>query len=282
MTTQLKTVVLFGVLVAAAAAAGAAIAPGAWWIFAGVGVAMNLAMYFWSDRLVLATSGAREVLPGQLREVRGILDELTTRAGLPMPKLYLIDSVQPNAFATGRSPARAAVALTTGLLRQLDSREVRAVLAHELAHVRNRDVLLSTLAAAMASVVTAAAHIGSLFFASREDEEHGAAPLLLALVAPIAVPLVQLAISRTREFAADAEGARISGDPDALADALLRIEAAAAETPADVNPATASLYIANPLSGAEGLLQLFSTHPRVSERVRRLRAMSSAQFRPAA
>ena len=275
MNNQIKTVVLFGMLVAAAAGAGALIAPGAWWAFAVVGLAINFAMYFWSDRLVLRMSGARQVRPGELREVRGIVDELTTRAGMPSPRLYLIDDPRPNAFATGRGPSNAAVAVTSGLLERLTTREVRGVLAHELAHVQSRDVLLSTAAAALAGIVTSAAHMGALLFATRDEEESpGAAGILLALAAPIAVPLVQLAISRSREYAADERGARLSGDPDALADALLRIERASQALPeTESQPALASLYIANPLAAAEGMLHLFSTHPPVSERVRRLREM---------
>ena len=205
--------------------------------------------------------------------------ELARCAALPMPRVYIIDEAQPNAFATGRNPDHAAVAATTGIIRLLSARELRGVMAHELAHVKNRDILVSTVSATLAGAIATLANFGMFFGGQHREGEGGGNPVLAILVmifAPIAAMLIQFAISRTREFGADAGGAAISGDPHALADALARIDHYARGLPlatADANPATAQMMIINPLSGG-GLQGLFSTHPATGERIERLRAMA--------
>lgn len=273
---QLKTIALLGALSAALVGLGALIAPAQLWLFGLLAVAMNFGAYFFSDRLVLRMHGAREVPYEEAPFVHRTVAELAARAGMPMPRVCLVDDPQPNAFATGRSPRHGVVAVTTGLLAVLEPREVRAVLAHELAHIQNRDTLVCTLAAAAAGVVTWAANalsFGSLFGGASQDGEeaegNAAGGLLVALVAPIAATIVQLAVSRTREFMADEAGATISDDPIALASALRRLEAGVAMEPGTPSPATASLYIVNPLAGG-GVSRWFSTHPSTGERVTRL------------
>ncbi|MBC7326057.1 MAG: M48 family metalloprotease, partial [Moorella sp. (in: Bacteria)] len=213
-------------------------------------------------------------------ELYDIIRSLSVRAGLPMPRVYRTPSPQPNAFATGRNPANAAVAVTDGLLQILNRTEVEGVLAHELAHIKNRDVLVATIAAALAGAITMIANMlqwGLIFGLGRDDEEGGGVlglvgTLLMIILAPIAATLIQLAISRSREFQADATGARIAGRADGLANALLKLERAASRVPMQVNPATSHLFIINPLSG-ETFARLFSTHPPISERVKRLEQM---------
>jgi heat shock protein HtpX len=272
---QVKTLVLLGVLTTMVVGAGSVAAPGYAWVFIVGSVAMNVGMWFFSDRLVLKMSGARPVGPGELPGLQPMVRDLAQRAGIPAPRLFVIEADYANAFATGRNPAHGAVAVTTGLLQTLSAREVRGVIAHELAHIRHRDVTIATVAAALASVV---AGIGQMLqftaiFGGRDhDDEGGPGALVFAIVAPIAASLVQLAISRSREYVADAAAARMTGDPAALASALETLGRAAARVPARVQPATASLYIVNPLVGA-GLLSLFSTHPPMASRVARLRAM---------
>ena len=277
MINQLKTVVLLGALTALLVGAGAFAAPAYAWAFGLVGVAMNVAMWFFSDRLVLRTSGARPVAPGEAPDLEAMVADLARTARIPVPRLYVIEADYANAFATGRNPAHGAVAVTTGLLRVLPRREVRGVIAHEIAHIRNRDVTIATVAAGLAAVIGGVANFlqFSAFFGGSSNDEEGGSPiggLLFAIVAPIAASLVQLAISRAREFVADATAAQLTNDPDALAGALERLSVAAERLPADVEPATASLYIVNPLSGG-GLADLFSTHPPMAARVERLRAM---------
>jgi heat shock protein HtpX len=241
---------------------------------------MNVGMWFFSDRLVLRTSGARRLEPGEAPDLQEMVRELAHAARIPVPKLYVIEADYANAFATGRNPAHGAVAVTTGLLQVLSRREVRGVIAHEIAHIRNRDVTIATVAACLAAVISGIANVlqfSALFGVSRDDEDGGnpIGALLFALVAPIAATLVQLAISRSREFVADATAARLTGDPEALATALETLSRAADHVPGDVQPATASLYIVNPLAGG-GLAALFSTHPRMADRIARLRALPSA------
>lgn len=276
---QLKTVALLGGLTALMVGAGSFAAPSYAWVFAVVGVAMNLGMWFFSDRMVLRTSGARPLEPGEVPELHDMVRELAQGAHIPVPKLYLIEADYANAFATGRNPAHGAVAVTTGLLRVLSPRELRGVIAHEIAHIRNRDVTIATVAACLAAVISGIANVlqFSAFFGGSQDDEEGGNPigaLAFAFVAPVAASLVQLGISRSREFVADATAARITGDPEALASALETLSRAADHIPADVQPATASLYIVNPLAGG-GLAGLFSTHPRMDDRIARLRAMPS-------
>jgi heat shock protein HtpX len=276
VTGQLKTVLLLGVLTAIVVGAGSFAAPGYAWAFAVGGVVMNVVMWFFSDRVVLRMSGARLLPREEAPALHQMVTELAWAAGIPAPKLYLIEADYANAFATGRNPANGAVAVTTGLLRVLSLREVRGVVAHEIAHIRNRDITIATVAAGLAAVVTGIANavqFSAIFGGSRDGEEGGGAgTLLFALIAPIGASLVQLAISRSREYVADATAARITGDPEALASALERLSVAAERIPADVQPATASLYIVNPLVG-EGVMNLFSTHPPMRQRIARLRGM---------
>ena len=282
---QLKTVLLLGGLTALMVGAGSFAAPSYAWAFAIAGVAMNIGMWFFSDRMVLRTSGARLLEPAESPDLHEMVRELAAGAGIATPKLYLIEADYANAFATGRNPAHGAVAVTTGLLRVLSRREVRGVVAHEIAHIRNRDVTIATVAAGLAAVISGIANAlqFSAFFGGSSDDEEGGISLgglLFALVAPIAASLVQLAISRSREYVADATAARLTGDPEALATALERLAFAADRLPAQVEPATASLYIVNPLTGG-GLASLFSTHPPMGERIARLRALPAGGRRVA-
>jgi heat shock protein HtpX len=245
----------------------------------GLALVMNGVSYWFSDKIVLRMSGARPLDEAQAPGLYQQVEELTRTAGLPMPQLYVMENAMPNAFATGRDPQHAAVAVTTGLLHLLDRREVRGVLAHELAHIKNRDILISTLAATVAGAVMLLADFARMaaWFGigrtSDDDESGGILGLLVAMiVAPIAAMIIQMAISRSREYLADATGARFSGDPLALASALQRLEAGNALAPAAVRPSTAPLYIVNPLHG--GIMGLFSTHPPIPERVKRLEAMA--------
>jgi heat shock protein HtpX len=282
---QLKTILLLGALSALVIGIGAALSPGNLVLFAVLALAMNVGAYFWSDRLVLRTSGAREVSEAEAPQLHAVVTELAMRAQIPKPRVAIIDTDQPNAFATGRNPAHGVVAVTTGIMHTLSPRELRGVLAHELAHIKNRDTLVATLAAAAASMVTYVAHAMGFGMIANHDEEGegGGNPLAMIatiLLAPMAATLVQLAISRAREFGADEEGARIAGDPIALASALQRLEASHGDPyamgPAP-EPATASLYIVNPLSGGAGISRWFSTHPSTEERVRRLEAIASGR-----
>ncbi len=275
---QLKTVLLLGGLTALMVGAGSFAAPSYAWAFAIAGVAMNIGMWFFSDRMVLRTSGARLLEPAESPDLHAMVRDLAAAAGIPPPKLYLIEADYANAFATGRNPAHGAVAMTAGLLRTLSPREVRGVVAHEIAHIRNRDVTIATVAAGLAAVISGMAnalHFSAFFGGSGDDEDGGGSilgSLLFALVAPIAASLVQLAISRSREYVADATAAGLTGEPDALATALERLAFAAEHRPARVEPATASLDNVNPLTGGT-LASLFSTHPPMEQRVARLRAL---------
>ncbi len=244
------------------------------------GGAMNLFAYWFSDSMVRKMYSAQEVDETSAPQFYAMVRELAQRAGLPMPRVYLIDEAQPNAFATGRNPEHAAVAATTGILRMLSAREIRGVMAHELAHVRHRDILISTISATMAGAISALANF-AMFFGGRDEEGRPANPiagLAVALLAPLAASLIQMAISRSREFEADRGGAEICGDPDALADALIKIDSYARGIPmptAEAHPATAQMMIMNPLSGG-GIASLFSTHPATEERVARLRELARA------
>jgi heat shock protein HtpX len=278
MRNQIKTIVLLGILSALLVAGGGAVAPGLLWLFTAIALAMNLFAFFFSDRLVLRMYGAREVSAAEAPVLHAMVDELSRAAGIPKPRVHVIDSHIANAFATGRDPRHASVAVTAGIMRLLDDQELRGVLAHEIGHVRNRDVLVATVAAGLA---TAVSHVGNalafagLFGRGEDDESSPAGGLAFALLAPITASLVQLGISRSREYLADESAARLSGDPLALASALEKLQLSAEAMPSRAEPATASLFIVNPLAGAGGaLLRLFSTHPPIEERVRRLRAMA--------
>lgn len=244
-------------------------------------VGLNGYSYWYSDKMVLAATDAREVLPEHAPELYGMVADLARRANLPMPRVYVIPESAPNAFATGRNPENAAVAFTEGILRELDREELEGVAAHELAHIRNRDILLSTIAASLAGAVMYIAQMAQFaaFFGAygRDDEEEGGGGLLgvivAAIVAPVAAALLQMAVSRSREYLADATGARIAGAPVGLANALRRLDAASRrEELACASEATAHMYIVNPLAGG-GMAGLFSTHPPMEERIRRLMEM---------
>lgn len=250
-------------------------------VFAGL---MNFGAYWWSDKLVLRMYGAQEVTEAQAPALHGIVRDLARRAGIPMPRVYLIPQDAPNAFATGRSPQNAAVAVTEGLMRLVDRDELAGVLAHELGHVKNRDTLVMTVAATIAGAVSMLAQMGqwALMFGSHrssddgEEGGHGSVlgGLLGVIVAPIAAMLIQMAISRSREFLADEAGARLTGNPLALAGALRKLEAWSRQVPMTAgSPATAHLFIVNPFTGG-GLLSLFSTHPSTDARVARLEALA--------
>jgi heat shock protein HtpX len=241
--------------------------------------AMNFISYWNADRLVLSMHGAQEVDERTAPELVHIVAELANKAGLPMPRVYLMDNPQPNAFATGRNPEHAAVAATTGLLNMLSREEVAGVISHELAHVKNRDTLLMTVTATIAGAISMLAQFGMFFGGGRRDRSGMGAigMLLMVVLAPLAAMIVQMAISRTREYAADAMGARISGKPESLASALAKIDAAAheiANVPAERNPATAPLFIINPLSG-ERMDNLFSTHPSTENRIAALEQLAA-------
>ena len=234
--------------------------------------AMNLGSYFFSDRIVLKMYRAREVTRAEAPELYEIVESLSRRAGLPMPRVAIIPGQQPNAFATGRNPEHAVVAATEGILQILDRDEIEGVMAHELAHVRHRDMLISSVAATLAGAIMVLARFGLFFGGGDRDRGGGALALLVVILAPIAAMLVQAAISRSREFSADAGGAEISGKPRALASALQKLEATAKRVPLQGNPATAHMFIVHPFRGG-GLGKLFSTHPPTEERVERLLQM---------
>lgn len=246
-----------------------------------VAVGMNFFSYWFSDQMVLKMYNAREVDETSAPRFYNMVRELAQRAELPMPKVYLIDEAAPNAFATGRNPEHAAVAATTGILNVLTERELRGVMAHELAHVKHRDILISTVSATMAGAISMLANF-AVFFGGRDSEGRPANPLAgiaVAILAPLAASLIQMAISRAREFEADRGGAEISGDPQALASALDKIHRYAQGIPlgpAEAHPETAQMMIMNPLS-AGGIKGLFSTHPATEERVARLMAMARGQ-----
>jgi heat shock protein HtpX len=277
-----KTALLMGGLVALLAIGGNAIGGyRGMLMFGGFGLAMNFVMYWFSDRIALMSHRAQEVQPQQAPTLYRIVERLTRRAGLPMPRVYVIPSPALNAFATGRNPHHAAVAVTEGLLELLDERRLAAVLAHELSHVRNRDVLIATVAAGVAGLISSVGYVMQWGFmlggSARDDEDRGGGLAALAwiIVAPIVAMLIQLAISRSREFAADASGAALTGDPNALADALATLEQGRDLRPyQNAGPATAHLFIVNPLRGrTASLMNLFSTHPPIEERIARLRSL---------
>ncbi len=240
---------------------------------------MNVGSYWFSDKIVLRMYGAQEIDERAAPGLHATVRRLATRAGIPMPRVYMIDGDSPNAFATGRNPDHAAVAVTSGIMRILSDDELEGVLAHELAHVKNRDILISTIAATLAGAITYMAHMvqwSAFMGGARSDDDEGgssmAGGLLMAFLAPIAAMLVQMAVSRAREYEADATGARIAGRPDGLSRALGKLHMASEALPMNANPATAHLFIVNPLSG-RALMRLFSTHPPIEDRIARLAAM---------
>jgi heat shock protein HtpX len=244
-----------------------------------IAFAMNFITYWFSDKIVLRMYGAQEVSEAEAPELYSMVKRLALHAILPMPKIYLIDKEQPNAFATGRNPQKGAIALTTGIMKILTREELEGVIGHELSHIRHRDILVGTVAATIAGAISYLAQMAqwAMIFGGRRDEEgQGANPisaLVMMIVGPIAAMLVQMAISRSREYGADVGGARIAGNPSSLANALRKLHAASQKIPMEANPATSHMFIVNPLSGG-GLLRLFSTHPPIEERISRLEAMA--------
>jgi heat shock protein HtpX len=239
---------------------------------------MNFFTYWFSDKIVLRMYGAKEVTEAEAPELYGIMRRLCQKAQLPMPRVYIIEQDQPNAFATGRNPHHAAVAVTTGILRILSLDELSGVIGHELSHVSHRDILISTIAAAIAGAISYLAQMAqwAAIFGHRGDDDEGGSPiaaLVMMIVGPIAAMIIQMAISRSREYLADEGGARLSGNPRFLSQALRKLDAASHQIPMDANPATSHMFIVNPLTGG-GILRLFSTHPPIEERIARLDAMS--------
>ncbi|MGD0272711.1 MAG: zinc metalloprotease HtpX [Gaiellaceae bacterium] len=273
-TTRLRTWLLIAALSGLLVAIGFLLGGSFVYLFLGIAVVMNLFGYFFSDKIALASSRAQPIAEAQAPELYADVRELTQRAGLPMPRIYMIPSEQPNAFATGRNPKHSAVAVTQGLLTLMPRDQVKGVLAHELSHVKNHDILVSSIAAMIASVITWLSYM--FFFFGGNDNESPIGGLVALVVGPLAATLIQLGISRQREYLADASGAKLLGRAAPLADALESLERTSKAVPMQVNPATASLYIVHPLKSG-GMASLFSTHPPIAERVRRLRAMDAAQ-----
>ena len=284
MRNDLKTVALLGLMSALVWAIGMALfgGTGGFYIGLAMAVALNFVAYFFSDKMALASTRAQPVSEDQLPEVYAMVRGLAHRADLPMPRIYLIDSPQPNAFATGRNPKHAVVAVTRGILQMMTPRELEAVLAHELGHVQNRDILISSIAAMLAAALSIFARMafwGGRGRGSRDNPLAGIIGLVGMLVAPLAAVILRTAISRAREFQADASGASLSGEPLALASALAKIGQATRQIPMKVNPAVSQLFIADPLNALNvrnSLGRMFSTHPPVEERIARLEAMAAA------
>lgn len=258
------------------------------WLGVILAFALNFLAYFFSDKIALATSRAQPATEAQLPEVYSIVRNLTTATGMPMPRLYVINSPQPNAFATGRNPSHAAVAVTTGILDLMNREELEGVLAHELSHVQNRDILISSVAAMLAAALSIFARLAFFMGGSRDDRNNplaGIAALLSIILAPIAAMIIRMAISRSREYQADRSGAEITGQPLRLASALAKLEAGTSRVAMNVNPAVSQLFIADPLHalkggrrGAGGLMSLFATHPPIPDRIARLQEMASNPF----
>jgi heat shock protein HtpX len=244
----------------------------------GLAIVMNFVSYFWSDKIALKMYRAQPVTREQLPRAYAVVERLTAKMGIPMPKMYVIPMESPNAFATGRNPQHASVAVTEGILNLLTDEELEGVLAHELGHVRNRDILISSVAATLAGAITLLARMGywaSLFGGmggDRDDRNRGGGivGLLMLILAPIAATLIQLAVSRSREYQADATGAELTGNPFALASALRKLDASSKRIPMQASPSTAHLFIVAPLLGGVNFANLFSTHPPISKRIERL------------
>lgn len=281
MSSQLKTALLLGLLTALILLVGQALGGRSGLMIAFVlAVIMNLGSYWFSDSIVLSMYHAQELAPSDAPALHAMVEELARNAGVPKPRVMLIPQEAPNAFATGRNPEHGVVAVTQGIVRMLSPEELRGVLAHEISHIRNRDILVQSIAAVLGGVVVMLANMAqwaAIFGGFRRDDDDSGpgllGGLLMAILAPIAASLIQMAISRSREFLADATGAQISGAPLALASALGKLDAAAHQIPMQANPVTENLFIVNPFAGMS-MASLFSTHPSTEERIRRLREMA--------
>lgn len=282
MTSQLKTALLLGLLTVLICIVGQALGGRSGLVVAfGLALAMNLGSYWFSDKIVLSMYSARELSPADAPGLHAMVEELARNGGIPKPRVMLIPQDAPNAFATGRNPEHGVVAVTQGIMRLLSPEELRGVLAHELGHIKNRDILVQSIAAVLGGAVMMMANMlqwASIFGGARgEDEEGGGmgvlGGLLMAILAPIAASLIQMAISRSREYLADATGAELSGAPLALAGALGKLDDYSRQIPMNANPATENMFIVNPFAGMS-MASLFSTHPPTEERIRRLRAMA--------
>lgn len=279
----LKTTFLMALLTVLLVTAGGMLGGQGGMIMAFVfALVMNGVSYWFSDKIVLRMYGAQELDPQSAPKLYRIVQDLSLRAGIPMPKVYVIPQDAPNAFATGRNEHHAAVAVTEGIVRVLNENELRGVLAHELAHIKNRDILIGTIAATLAGAISMLANIaqwGMMFGGRSDDNREGGHPIValaMIIIAPLAAMIVQMAISRSREYGADTTGAAISGDPMSLANALRKLQLGVRGIPMDANPATAHMFIVNPLTGG-GLMNLFSTHPAMEERIRRLEQMAAGR-----
>src|SRR2546422_3920324 len=283
MTTKntLKTVALLGLLSAILLIGGQAIA-GRNGLYIGLAMAviMNFVSYFYSERIALSMYNAQPVTPTEnpdiYRRVQPIVANLAQRMGIPMPKLWVIPEESPNAFATGRNPSHSSVAFTSGILQLMDDRELEGVIAHELGHVLNRDILTSSIAATIAAAITQLSYIAMFFGGRRDDDDRGGGglgALLMLILGPIAATLIQLAISRTREYSADATSAKYTGNPDELIAGLRKLETWSQRIPMEATPATAHMFILKPFTGGDVMAKLFSTHPSTADRIARLQAM---------
>ncbi len=282
MSSQIKTALLLGLLTALILVVGQAMGGRTGLVAAFfIALVMNVGSYWFSDKIVLSMYGARELSPSDAPALHAMVEELARNGGIPKPRVMIVPQEAPNAFATGRNPEHGVVAVTEGILRLLSPEELRGVLAHELGHIKNRDILVQSIAAVMGGAVIMMANMlqwGAIFGLGSRDEDEGGGPglvggLLMALLAPIAASLIQMAISRSREYLADATGAQLSGTPLALAGALGKLDSYARQIPMQANPATENMFIVNPFSGMS-MASLFSTHPPTEERIRRLREMA--------
>jgi heat shock protein HtpX len=279
----LKTTFLMALLMVLAVFIGYAIGGNGGMMIAFIfALGMNLFSYWFSDKIVLKMYNAQPISESDSPRLFAVVRDLSQRAGIPMPKVYMIPTETPNAFATGRNPEHAAVAVTRGIMTMLNENELRGVIGHELAHVKHRDILIGTIAAVFAGAISMLAHMAqwaAIFGGGRSDDDRGGGLglLIMAIVAPIAALLIQMAISRSREYLADEGGARFAGNPHDLASALAKLQSAAEARPLAASPATAHMFIVNPLTG-RGLMSLFSTHPPMAERIKRLEAMRLGQY----
>ena len=282
MSSQIKTALLLGLLTALILIVGQAMGGRTGLVVAfALALVMNVGSYWFSDKIVLSMYGARELSPSDAPALHAMVEELARNGGIPKPRVMIVPQEAPNAFATGRNPEHGVVAVTEGILRLLSPEELRGVLAHELGHIKNRDILVQSIAAVMGGAVIMMANMlqwGAIFGLGSRDEDEGGGPglvsgLLMAILAPIAASLIQMAISRSREYLADATGAQLSGTPLALAGALGKLDSYAHQIPMQANPATENMFIVNPFAGMS-MASLFSTHPPTEERIRRLREMA--------